>query len=48
MSDLIENIARQWFEREPTTGSPDWDGQPASIQSHYRALAEQFWREPGK
>lgn len=48
MTDIIEQIAQRWFEAAPATQSPRWAEQPASIQEHYRALARQFWADPGK
>ena len=45
---MIEDIARRWFETEPTTQLPRWDAQPESVKDHYRALARQFWACPGK
>jgi hypothetical protein len=46
--DITETIARRWFATEPRTQCPKWDAQPESVKAHYRALATQFWREPGK
>lgn len=48
MTDMIEAIARRWFEREPSTQLPKWEAQPEGIKRHYRALAHQFWDRPGK
>lgn len=48
MTDIIEQIAQRWFEANPATQAPRWADQPADIQNLYRALARQFWADPGK
>ena len=46
--DIIEQIARRWFETEPSTHAASYDSQPESVKEVFRARARQFWLEPGK
>ena len=46
--DIIEAIARRWFDTLPATQQPSWDAQPEPIKEQFRERARRFWRKPSR
>ena len=47
-SEIIEAIAKRWFERVSTDPRPKWDNQPDSLKNAWRERAQRFWDNPNE